>query len=236
MYGKNTPNVTVEGERAKFVKDNAKQRPSLTAAPSTFQQRQANTAQAIACGRPREYEDRIPVTLLHPVFAQFKQDVQNIPLTAEDSAFAIDLANAMSNIYSEESLRAEKIRSLLKMYDIHLNVSRTLPGKYEPDGDISTRGYRYVVAEFKNEVGSTSTEPYFQAIGYYLEFTRATAPKMSHSPLPCLLLSIFGRLSRPHANIVTDNYLCRTIHRLRWCRMEFASSSSIAIAGCFSCS
>ncbi|EGO23318.1 hypothetical protein SERLADRAFT_391072 [Serpula lacrymans var. lacrymans S7.9] len=57
---------------------------------------------------------------------------------------------------------------------------------------MQSQGHRYVIAEYKNETGNASAEPYFQAIGYYLEGTRDKAVKFSRSPLPCLLLAIFG--------------------------------------------
>ncbi|KAG9310551.1 hypothetical protein JVU11DRAFT_9099 [Chiua virens] len=189
---KDAPAPTVEGERSKFLRKNRPQSPSTTAAPSTFRKRQNSDAQVIPCGRPREHEDRIPLTLLHSVFAQFKDDIHNISLTAADDIFVIDLANAMCKIYSDEARRVEEIKSVLKTYDIYLNISRTHTAGFETDGDMSTLGYRYVLAEFKNEVGCVAKEPYFQEIAYYLEFTRTEAVKMSHSPLPCLLMSIYG--------------------------------------------
>ncbi|KAG9310690.1 hypothetical protein JVU11DRAFT_9284 [Chiua virens] len=150
---KDTPAPTVEGERSKFLRKNKPQSPSTTAAPSTFRKRQNSDAQVIPCGRPREHEDRIPLTLLHSVFAQFKDDIQNISLTAADDIFVIDLANAMCKVYSDEARRVEEIKSVLKTYDIHLNISRTHTAGFETDGDMSTLGYRYVLAEFKNENG-----------------------------------------------------------------------------------
>ncbi|KAI9459603.1 hypothetical protein HD554DRAFT_2176873 [Boletus coccyginus] len=104
----------------------------------------------------------------------------------------MDLAGAMSALYTDESKRAEKIQDVLEAYNVHFSITKIKITGYETDGDISTQNYHYVVVEFKNEAGNTSGEPYFQTIGYYLESTRLDAPKMPNSPLPCLLLSIFG--------------------------------------------
>ena len=174
------------------MKRNSPQKPSSTATPSVFRDRQVVSDRAIPCGRPFAFHDRVPITLLHPVFSQFVEDTQNIQLTPGDNTLAMDLAVAMAAFYPDEATRAESIRTVLEAHEVHFNVTKTKTTGYETDGDISTRGYRFVLAEFKNEAGSCSGEPYFQTIGYYLESTRLQAPKMVNSPLPCLLLSIFG--------------------------------------------
>ncbi|KAF8425836.1 hypothetical protein L210DRAFT_985703 [Boletus edulis BED1] len=58
---------TSQNHRSVFFKESKKLRPSAAAAPSTFQKRQANDTKSIACGRPREYEDCIPVACLRSV-------------------------------------------------------------------------------------------------------------------------------------------------------------------------
>ena len=104
----------------------------------------------------------------------------------------MDLAVAMAAFYPDEATRTESIRTVLEAHEVHFNVTKTKTTGYKTDGDISTRGYHFMLAEFKNEAGSCSGEPYFQIIGYYLKSTRLQAPKMVNSPLSCLLLSIFG--------------------------------------------
>lgn len=102
----------------------------------------------------------------------------------------------MSALYAGESDRVQAVDKEFRDYEIHFTISQTKSTGYVTDGDISVNGHRYVIAEFKNETGNTSAEPYFQAIGYYLESTRESAVRFRRSPLPCLLLAIFGWSSR----------------------------------------
>jgi len=180
----------VQGAHKKFLKNNSLNKPSATATPLIFRKWQAQRTQAISCERPRTYKDPIPTTLLHPIFGQFIKDTRNIQLTTNDNELTMDLAGAMSALYTDESKWAKKIKDILETYNVHFSITKIKVTGYETDSDISTQNYRYVVVEFKNEAGNTSGEPYFQTIGYYLESTRLDAPKMPNSPLPCLLLSM----------------------------------------------
>ncbi|KAH0825855.1 hypothetical protein J3R83DRAFT_7520 [Lanmaoa asiatica] len=184
--------ATVQTARQKFVTDNEPKKPSATASPSSFRKWQEIATKAIPCGRPRDREDCIPTILLHPVFCQFIQDTKDIRPTPQDNKLVVDLADAMSALYPNESTRVDTIQGVLETHGVHFNVTKTKTTGYETDGDMSAQGYRYVIAEFKNETGSTSAEPYMQCLRYYLESTRSNAPDMWDSPLPCLLLSIFG--------------------------------------------
>ncbi|KAI6035847.1 hypothetical protein EDC04DRAFT_3033004 [Pisolithus marmoratus] len=67
----------------------------------------------------------------------------------------------MSDLYKNESERIDNVGKVLTTFD----------------------NYRYVIAEFKNEAGNTSGEPYFQSIGYYLESTRRKRSQCQ--VLPC---------------------------------------------------
>ncbi|EGN97471.1 hypothetical protein SERLA73DRAFT_124167 [Serpula lacrymans var. lacrymans S7.3] len=171
--------------RKAFLTSTPKERPSNTGTPSTFRTRQHDPQRlkSMPCGRPREYEETIPVTLLHPVFGQFLDDCQTIDVTAEDNSFIEHLATAITNGLKLLTWYFKTTASTLPS---------TKPAEYLTNAEMKVNGHRYVIAEFKNETGSTSTEPYFQAIGYYLDSTREYALKFSRSPLPCLLLTIFG--------------------------------------------
>ncbi|EGO25017.1 hypothetical protein SERLADRAFT_438622, partial [Serpula lacrymans var. lacrymans S7.9] len=179
--------------RNKFLISTPKEKPSATGTPSEFRRRQNNSQhlKSIPCGRPREYEETIPVTLLHPVFGQFLDDCQTIDVTADDNSFVEHLAIAMSALYENENGRLEAVDKVFQKYRFHFTITKTKTTAYITDADMQSQGHRYVIAEYKNETGNASAEPYFQAIGYYLEGTRDKAVKFSRSPLPCLLLAIF---------------------------------------------
>jgi hypothetical protein len=185
--------------RAAFLNSATKEKPYITGTPSSFRIRQLDSrrSKSIPCGRPKEYEDTIPVTLLHTVFRDFIHDCQNIEVTLEDESFAQSLAIAMSALYKTESTQVDAVGEVFQSYGIHFTVSGTKTMGYMMDAHISFKEHHYVIAEFKNETGNTSAEPHFQAIGRYLEATRDSALKFKRSPLPCLLLVIYGWSSHP---------------------------------------
>ncbi|KIK74259.1 hypothetical protein PAXRUDRAFT_791416, partial [Paxillus rubicundulus Ve08.2h10] len=182
----------IQAARNGFLNLCPRQKPSSSGQPSSFRTRQKNAAKYIPCGRPCDSEETIPVTLLHPVFGKFLDDCQTYEITAKDNAFIERMRQAMSCLYDEEGGRIDKVDEALQSYGIHLTVSKIKKTGYEMDGDMSINGHRYVIAEFKNEAGNTSAEPYCQAVSYYLESTRENAPKMPASAIPCFVLVVFG--------------------------------------------
>lgn len=186
-------------ERSAFLTLTVKEKPSRTGTPSMFRVRQLDPLRqkAIPCGHPRDYEASIPTTLLHPVFGQFVDDCQTIEITADNNRFAERLTYVMSALYNSESDRIQAVNKELQSYNIHFSISETRQTGYMTDADVSINRHCCVIAEFKNEMGSTSTEPYFQAIGYYLEWTRESAVKFRRSSLLCLLLAIYGPSMHP---------------------------------------
>ncbi|KAG1717267.1 hypothetical protein EDB19DRAFT_1654461, partial [Suillus lakei] len=149
------------------------------------------------CGRPREVEETIPVTLLHPAFGQFIDDSQTHIATEEDNNFIGKLAHVMSALYENEGQRSDAVSEVFDGYHLRLRLNRKVQGTaYATDGDMSIdvndRRHPYVIVEFKNETANSNSEPYIQALMYYLQSTRTYAPTLSGSTLPCLLAVIFG--------------------------------------------
>ena len=145
----------------------------------------------------RDHEEAIPTTLLHPIFGQFVHDSRYAEVTAEDSRFAERLKTAMSALYDSESERAEAVDKVFQSYNIHFVISEMKTTGSVADAHIGFKGHHYAIAEFKNETGNASAEPYFQAMGCYLEVMRDSALKFNRSPLPCVLLAIYGWFSHP---------------------------------------
>jgi hypothetical protein len=171
--------------------------PSNSSHPSSFRERQRDKKLQIACGRPRELEEAIPATLLHPVFGQFIDDSRTHTITENDNNLVDELANAMSAIYENENKRVETVNEVLSRYNLGFRLNSKVQGTtYFTDADMSVEvqnnQHRFVIAEFKNEAATSSSEPYMQALSYYLESTRAYAPRMSGFALPCFLLILFG--------------------------------------------
>ncbi|KAI6041164.1 hypothetical protein EDC04DRAFT_2879030 [Pisolithus marmoratus] len=175
-----------------YLRASSTEKPSTTAIPLSFFDRQKNDCKAIPCSCPRKYKDRIPTVLLHPVFGQFIDDTKEIEVSAEDNKLVVELADAMSDLYKNKSEQIDNVGRVLMTFAIHFSITIIKRTGYETDGDMAVKYYHYVIAEFKNEAGNTSGEPYFQSIGYYLESTRKEAVTVPSSPLPCFLLSFFG--------------------------------------------
>jgi hypothetical protein len=179
-------------------KSKRSQSPSNNSHPSSFRERQNDKKLQITCGRPRDLEETIPATLLHPVFGQFIDDCQTHTITEEDNNLVNELANAMSALYQSEEMRVQAIKNVLARYHLDFQLYRKVPGTaYTTDALMSVavrnNQHPFVIAEFKNEVGSSISEPYMQAVAYYIESTRTLAPQMSGFSLPCFLFIVFGQ-------------------------------------------
>ena len=156
--------------------------PSTGANPATFFDDQKMGT--IYCNRPSDTPDTIPVTLLNPIFGQFIDDCEKHSPMAEDYALATELVMAMRRFYS---LKKERQAEILKVFDnTNISVKGSRIGGYTTDGDFSVG---FLIAEIKNEIGSTKAEPCFQGILYHLESTRDQALKYLHSVLPCIIVS-----------------------------------------------
>ncbi|KAI5988677.1 hypothetical protein F5J12DRAFT_865256 [Pisolithus orientalis] len=161
--------------------------PSSDSKPSSFRDRQKTEKVQIACGRPRDVEEVIPVTLLHRVFAKFIDSCQTHTITEEDNNLVSELADAMSALYENEHQRVIALNVVLAkcqalQYVVDATMCVTVRDNLHP----------YVIAEFKNEATASNSDPYVQAVAYYLELTKGYAPTLSGCALPCLLLIIFG--------------------------------------------
>lgn len=173
-----------------------KRSPSDGSKPSAFRETQGAKHTHIPCGRPRDPEELIPVTLLHPVFGQFVDDCQTGTMTEGDNQFCSKLANALSDLYTSEQGRAKALDVVFKDGHVYFNFLEKIPGTdYQMDASLSIDGADlppYCIAEFKNEVGSSTSEPYMQAVAYYLEATKKHASRQPKSTWPCVLLVVFG--------------------------------------------
>ncbi|KAF9235048.1 hypothetical protein BU15DRAFT_51885 [Melanogaster broomeanus] len=179
----------VEAQRHTFIRQNAPVAPSSSGKAKTFFERQALPDNLIYCNRPRATAATIPATLLHAAFGQFLDDCERHEITAADNSFAQELSIAMSDFYVDEKVRADTVRGVFSKWGLPFTVSHTLNG-YVTDGEMSVNDYRYAIAEFKNEVGSTGAEPYCQANLYYLDATREYATMTGC--WPCIIVLLFG--------------------------------------------
>jgi hypothetical protein len=200
------PADDVGQRRHEYLSQARRKAPSTAGQPKEFAKQQKNSKTAIAFDRPRGTADTIPVTLLHPIFGQFLDDVDTHEPTKEDNDFALELSMTMADFHAEEDVRGVALRKVLKDWGITL-VQTTIEGTlYRTDGDLQYNQHRYVIAELKNEVGSGTAEPICQAASYYLESTRKSALECPKSSLPCLLLYIFGKNVNEYIDLLTMSH------------------------------
>ncbi|KAG8938517.1 hypothetical protein FRC03_007149, partial [Tulasnella sp. 419] len=130
-----------------------------------------NTVPPFLCGRPFRSEPRIPITLLHPVFAQFLDDdcEQHNP-TPEDNAIVDELTE-----------------HLMLEYKIPVAPTYIEGTGYSADGHASVGHYVYLITEAKNEMGTGGRDPYIQSGLYHA----ASVLHLGDQPLKLGLLPCF---------------------------------------------
>ncbi|KAF8872350.1 hypothetical protein BD779DRAFT_347432 [Infundibulicybe gibba] len=169
--------------------------PSTRAQIQKFSELQNNPDHAIHCNRPQSASHPIPVTLLHPIFGQFKDECETHTPTCEDNTLVLEMSRIMSAIYPDEESRQRGVFRLFERYDIPMHRSDIQGASYSTDAGITHRDFPLAIAKIENEVGSGSgsADPYAQAAFYYLESTREHwALKYPASPLPSIIITIFG--------------------------------------------
>ena len=158
---------------------------------------QKNSEKAIMNGRPRSAEEAIPVALLHPILAQFVKDCKDLEPTKDDNSLVLTLLQEMPKLFQLEANRVEKVKEIFKNAGIELDPGHI--NRYTVDLCRESRNSPYhdfsFIMEVKVELGSTNSEPYFEACFYYNEANRAYFDKKgnrSNARRPCLLMILTG--------------------------------------------
>jgi hypothetical protein len=164
--------------------------PSDQGKPKQFASDQKKALPAFYFNRPPSTTAMIPITLYHSVFGQFQDDCDMYTPTKEDHDFVLKFSLSMSDFYDNEDLQAEQARNDMETYSLQFGATRIM--KYTTDGDICWKGFCYSLIEFKGEIGSTGTEPLFQAGWYYTAFMRDKLRMHANSNLPCFIIYLAG--------------------------------------------
>ena len=150
--------------------------PSTGAKVSTFIT--DNELAPIAIGRPKKKDFYpVPISLLQPEFAQFREDIVSGPLDRELTPLACKWRNELSGYFAVESEREAKFHELLSELLDDLKVSKKKIGSYTTDGGIDLMDVvELLVAplliEVKAEFTQSSCDGIFELVLYYLEGTR----------------------------------------------------------------
>jgi hypothetical protein len=136
----------------------------------------------------------IACTLLHPIFGKFIGGCENYEPTAADNKLVRTLSTAMSDFFKDEATRASRFWEIQRDSGIHVSMTAIEETKFIPDGNIQSQGFRRVIMEFKNEIGSKGAEPHAQATSYYIHSTKSSVTRMPSFRFPCILTKLFGKL------------------------------------------
>jgi len=172
--------------------------PSQLGLPARFFELQGRfTGPAFHFERPLSATHDIPPTLLHPIFGEFLDNCATHPPTREDNMLAYDLRSGMSKRFGQESDRVNMFVKILSKHGIQTQGSDISNHRatYKTDSDMQINDFRFVIVEYKNEIGATGAEPLLQGIWYYQRSVggdKMQLAKYTNSTLPCLLLYAFG--------------------------------------------
>ena len=175
--------------------------PSSLGEPKEFARLQASHDQHIVWSRPPTADEIIPVVLYHPIMRQFIDDCANHQPVGEDNSLVLELTNAMSRFFPDESARAKALRDTLIDNEIQVTTS-TVDNPYGglpflTDGAIECGKRLISIFEVKAEIGSKGAEPFAHAVVYYHHSASRAfheAGKYTTVPFnfPCLIITVFG--------------------------------------------
>jgi hypothetical protein len=181
--------------RHTYLKKFPKGPPSVLAQPSALSKLQTTAAgetKRFRCNRPPSAAPTIPITLLHPIFNEFKEDCRTHQPTKEDNALSLDLSFAMSGFFDDEKARQTEFIRILGEHGIHIAPGEIVGTRLCTDGDARSNGYPYFIVEIKWEMGSKGAEPVFQPAIYFVAHLTGQKRFNPDFAYPCLVLYLIG--------------------------------------------
>ena len=177
--------------RHHFLEVRHAEAPSSGGQPKIFAEKQATDAK-ILCSRPPGTSPPIPLTLLHPIFAEFVEDCEQSQPSRQINQFTLKFAESMSKFHPDEKARTKELKLLFSDLGIDLQTIRITGTGYEMDTAlIKGNKFLLVCGEIKNDAAN-NVDPFLQAILYYLEQTREVAATFPSSILPAMILICAG--------------------------------------------
>ncbi|KAG0697573.1 hypothetical protein DFH29DRAFT_811543 [Suillus ampliporus] len=208
------PDVSISIQRRAYL-EKPSESPSSAAMPSVISKAQNRDEPDFLCSRPRKAEDPVPVTLLHPIFAEFVDDCRDLKPTHLDYRFVRELSEKMCMFFSDENARMEAFRTqLADSYDIALYNAGIGATAYSTDGHLMIGGkFIAVIAKGKKEIGSGGSEPFVEAMCCQREFMKFLHKKPFHidklrSVFPCFHIIVFGACIGIVGSVFTGKVKC----------------------------
>jgi hypothetical protein len=81
--------------------------------------------------------------------------------TPDDVPFFLAFVKAMVNVYKVEDGRKDTVLELFEKHKMY--IEPTSIGRFGTDGDLSSGKFRFLIFEFKNEIGAGGAEPFFSS-------------------------------------------------------------------------
>ncbi|KAF7973810.1 hypothetical protein HWV62_14184 [Athelia sp. TMB] len=156
------------------------------------------------CNRPASASS-IPVTLMHPIFAQFVADSRTYEPTPADNALVLELCMEMSATFHTQEDRRRIFTSVLQShYEIDLIAGKLTGDGFSSDGHRVTNGFLDVCTVAAGAGSCGGVDPFLRGCVCYHEASRAQIVEHSFSALPCLLLVYSGLAysDRPHMDML----------------------------------
>ncbi len=140
--------------------------PSSAAKLNWLKSNQSLLKEEIKCHRPKA-QDATPISLLHPIFGELADDMNNITPGKSDYKFADELAESMSKFFETEASRVRKFNATFKKHGLDLGETKIDKTGIASDGGHKHSHLNLVITEGKNEPGMTDSDSFFQVLFYY---------------------------------------------------------------------
>jgi hypothetical protein len=141
----------------------------------------------------------MPVTLLSPVFGEFRDALKSEKVSKQDCEVAIDLCRVMSIYYATEKDRESALCPVLNRlvpsgFQLQSQHSASVAGVYKSDLVLLQSDNLLVLnVKVKNESGEGGGDSTLQNIGYYWKYLEGRHQKnIRMLSYPCLLVEVVG--------------------------------------------
>jgi Lipopolysaccharide kinase (Kdo/WaaP) family len=160
--------------------------------PENFANLQSRASPFIRCNRPDTAEAEIPVTLLFRGFAQFVDDCKAIIPEKLEHDIARELSRKMCKFYTGPKGEKERLEDFQNVFSKHgFKLNSSAVGSTRAATDLATGDHSVVICVIEGE-GKGGSEPMMLATLYYAKSNRNVAELYPGSPLPCMILYLFG--------------------------------------------
>lgn len=193
--------------------------PSSFAKPATYAGYvQTDDAAVLRIHRP--YQFSFPPCIMDPILGLFEWNCTHLRPDQVAVDLALDLIDTMSGFFKDEDSRATAASAVFRKHGLELNcITVPRPGvlrNVTTDGGVVAKTLKnsalVLNVEFKNELCSSSADPYLENVAYYSHYWAAEGKEQIRDCClcPCLLLMIVGPYIAAASAIFTEEAICVT--------------------------